>query len=237
MAFHRKDHFYKQAKEEGLRSRAAYKLEELHKRFQIFPKGGRVLDLGAAPGGWLQIAADIVGPSGRIVGIDLLPIDPLPYRQITLLQGDLLDEAVQKQAMDALEGKAHTVLSDMAPNISGIRVTDCARSYELALIALQIAQKMLLLGGSMVVKIFPGDDIDNFLFATKNLFKKVRTTRPEATRKTSSEVYVIATQFRGTPLVQASESPQEGDISTDAPPEDASFAVAKNTPTPYDPLS
>ncbi len=231
MAFHRKDHFYKQAKEEGLRSRAAYKLEELHKRFQLFPKGGRVLDLGAAPGGWLQIAAEIIGPSGRIVGIDLLPIDPLPFRNITLLQGDLLDEGVQKQAMDALEGKAHTVLSDMAPNISGIRITDCARSYDLALIALQIAEKMLVLGGSMVVKIFPGDDFEAFLFATKNLFKKVRTTRPEATRKTSSEVYVIATQFRGTPLVQAPAAPQEGETTTDAQQEPSPSATPEEDPT------
>ncbi|MCB9639424.1 MAG: RlmE family RNA methyltransferase [Myxococcales bacterium] len=200
MAFHRKDHFYKKAKEEGMRSRASYKLEELHKRFQLFPKGGRVLDLGAAPGGWLQVAAEKVGPNGRVVGIDLLPIDPLPFRNMTLLQGDLLDPAVQQQAMDAMNGKAHTVLSDMAPSISGIRITDCARSYELAMIALHIAQHMLLPGGSMVVKIFPGDDFENYLLAAKNLFKKVRTTRPEATRKTSSEVYVIATQFRETPL-------------------------------------
>jgi 23S rRNA (uridine2552-2'-O)-methyltransferase len=209
MAFNRKDFFYKKAKEEGMRSRATYKLEELDKRFQIFRKGGRVLDLGAAPGGWLQIAADKVGPQGRVVGIDLLPIQPFPNSTIHLLQGDLLDPEVQKLAMDALEGRAHTVLSDMAPPISGIRVTDCARSFELAMIALDIARKMLCEGGSMVAKIFPSEDSEVFLQEMKRSFRKVRTTRPEATRKTSSEVYVIGSFFRASEVEEKTETVEE----------------------------
>tara|TARA_B100001989_G_scaffold91931_2_gene63982 strand:+ start:3222 stop:3929 length:708 start_codon:yes stop_codon:yes gene_type:complete len=198
MAFVRKDHFHKKAKQAGLRSRAAYKLEELNKRFHLFKQNGKVLDLGAAPGGWMQVAAKAVGRHGRVVGIDRLEMDPLPFSQATILLGDLLDPIVQEQALKEMNGPADCVLSDMAPNITGIRLTDCARSHELAMIALNVARRCLRTGGAFVVKIFPGDDLEDFRKEMKHSFRKVRTTRPEATRKTSSEIYIIGTQFRGT---------------------------------------
>ncbi len=198
MAYVRKDHFHQKAKKEGFRSRAAYKLEELDKRFHLFSKGGRVLDLGAAPGGWLQVAAKKVGKKGKVVGIDRLHINPLAEKNVVILRGDLLDEEVREQALTALGGPATCVLSDMAPNITGVRFTDCVRSYELAMLALGIARRTLRIGGAFVVKIFPGEDFDNFLAEMKQSFRKVRTTRPDATRKTSSEVYVIGTNFKET---------------------------------------
>lgn len=197
MAYVRKDHFHRKAKQDGFRSRAAYKLEELNRRFRLFRQGGRVLDLGAAPGGWLQVAAQAVGKRGRVVGIDRLSINPLPYAQLHILQGDLLDEEVQTQALELLGGRADCVLSDMAPNISGVRLTDCARSFELASLALHLAQACLKPRGAFVVKLFPGDEFEEFLAMMKQSFRKVRTTRPEATRKSSSEVYVIGTEFEG----------------------------------------
>lgn len=207
MAFVRKDHFHRKAKQEGYRSRATYKLQEVQKRFHIFRRGSKVLDLGAAPGGWLQVASEFIGREGHVVGIDRLPIEPLPGSNITILEGDLLDPVVQQKALDALGGPAHVVLSDMAPNISGIHVTDCARSFDLAMIALTLAQQCLVSGGSFIAKIFPGDEFEDFLQACRQSFRKVRTTKPEATRKTSSEVYVIALQFRpDSVVVQSGDS-------------------------------
>ncbi len=196
MAFVRKDHYHQKAKREGYRSRAAYKLQEIQKRFRIFRRGGKVLDLGAAPGGWLQVASEMVKREGRVVGIDLLPIEPLSKRNITVFEGDLLDPAMQEQALEAFGEKATVVLSDMAPNISGVRVTDCARSFELAMLALNLARQCLQPGGSFVVKLFPGDEFETFLKECRQSFRKVRTTKPEATRKTSSELYIIALDFK-----------------------------------------
>lgn len=197
MAFVRKDHFHKKAKREGYRSRASYKLQEIQKRFRIFRRGGKVLDLGAAPGGWLQVAAEMVKREGRVVGIDRLPIEPLNKRNITILEGDLLDPEVREEALNVLGEKANVVMSDMAPNISGVRITDCARSFELSMLALDMARECLQVGGAFVAKIFPGSEFEEFLRECRQSFRKVRTTKPEATRKSSSEVYVIALEFRG----------------------------------------
>jgi 23S rRNA (uridine2552-2'-O)-methyltransferase len=196
MAFVRKDHFHRKAKTEGYRSRAAYKLQELQTRFSIFRRGDRVIDLGAAPGGWLQVAAEFVKREGRIVGIDLLPIEPLPFPQLQILQGDILDPSTPQSLLSILGSRANVILSDMAPNISGVRITDCARSFDLAMMALQFARNAIEVGGNFIVKIFPGDDFDLFLSECKRSFRKVRTTKPEATRKTSSELYVICLNFR-----------------------------------------
>lgn len=196
MGFVRKDHFHKRAKKEGYRSRAVFKLQEIQKRFRIFPRGGKVLDLGAAPGGWLQVASEFVKREGKVVGIDRLPIEPLPLRNVTILEGDLLDPDVRDEALDTLGGLADVVMSDMAPNLTGVRVTDCVRSFELSMIALNMARQCLKTGGSFVAKIFPGDEFDTFLKECRQSFRKVRTTKPEATRKSSSEVYVIAVDFK-----------------------------------------
>lgn len=211
MGFKRKDYFHKRAKEQGYRSRAVYKLQELHKRFRLFRRGGRVLDLGAAPGGWIQVAAEHVGKKGTIVGVDLLPVDPLPIPQAHIILGDITDEEIRQEALDTLGGRAHVVLSDMAPNITGIRITDCARSFDLSCCALDTAKRCLQRNGHFIVKIFPGDDFETFLKMCKTLFNKVKTTKPEATRKTSSEVYVICLEYNPPKekTVVASESKED----------------------------
>ncbi|TNE48842.1 MAG: RlmE family RNA methyltransferase [Deltaproteobacteria bacterium] len=206
MGFVRKDHFHKKAKKEGYRSRAVFKLQEIQKRFRIFRRGGKVLDLGAAPGGWLQVASEFVKREGKVVGIDRLPIEPLPLSNVTILEGDLLDPEVREEALATLGGHAEVVMSDMAPNLTGVRVTDCVRSFELSMLALNMARQCLSAGGSFVAKIFPGDEFETFLHECRSSFRKVRTTKPEATRKSSSEVYVIALDFKALPSEETESS-------------------------------
>src|SRR5438270_10006061 len=150
-----RDRFFRKAKAEGLRARSAYKLDELQRRFHLLPRGGRVLDLGAAPGGWLQIAAREVGPKGSVLGIDLEPIPGLPGPVETWV-GDALEPGLADKLR--AEGRApfHAVLSDLAPRTSGIRESDEARSLELAERALALALEVLLPSGSLVVKVFMG---------------------------------------------------------------------------------
>ncbi|MGE4089899.1 MAG: RlmE family RNA methyltransferase [Candidatus Binatia bacterium] len=194
--YDRKDSFYKKAKQEGYRSRAAYKLLELHKEFRLFKPGDRVVDLGAWPGGWTQVAAPFVGKQGRVVGIDLMAIDPLPVANVTFLQGDTTDPAQQEQILTLLEGKADLILSDMAPKLSGIRETDEARAMELVHAAFACAQTLLRPGGALLLKVFMGPDYKRFLAELRIRFATVKATRPEATRKGSAETYVYATGFR-----------------------------------------
>jgi 23S rRNA (uridine2552-2'-O)-methyltransferase len=217
MGYKRKDHFHKKAKSDGYRSRAVYKLQEIQKRFRLFRQGNRVLDIGAAPGGWLQAVAEYVGKKGSIVGVDLLPIDPLPLPQVQIILGDVNEPEVREETLNALGGKAHVVLSDMAPNTTGIRITDCARSHDLACIAFDMAMHCLRPGGHFVVKIFPGSDFEDYLGMCKQAFRKVKTTKPEATRKASVEVYVICTDFKGPPEPNEEETTQEDGFPVSQP--------------------
>src|SRR6186713_941676 len=147
MAYTPQDRFFKKAKQDGYRSRAAYKLIELQQRFRLMNQGDKVVDLGAAPGGWLQIAAKLVGPNGKIVGVDLQPIQPFQEPNIVLLQGDALSIKILAWIKEVLGGKANCVLSDMAPKLSGIRDADRARCQELNQTALQVAKELLRPGG------------------------------------------------------------------------------------------
>jgi 23S rRNA (uridine2552-2'-O)-methyltransferase len=188
-----RDRFFLKAKAEGLRARSAYKLDELQRRFRVLPPGGRVLDLGAAPGGWLQIAAREVGPKGSVLGIDLEPIPRLPGPVETWV-GDALEPALADRLR--AEGRApfHAVLSDLAPRTTGIREADEARSLELAERALALALEVLGPSGSLVVKVFMGGGFESFLRACKTSFTKVRVARPEpSVARHSREVYVVAT--------------------------------------------
>ncbi len=189
----RKDHFYKKAKEEGYRSRAAYKLKELVTRYKLIRKGERVLDLGCAPGGFLQVAAEFTGDDGRIAGADLLAVTPLPQiKNLLILRGDCRDKSTQQKLFDFLGGPADCVMSDMAPNTTGIHVTDHAGSIALARTALDVASTMLRPGGRFVVKLFNGEDLNDYEALVKTLFDTVEITRPEATRKGSIELYLVA---------------------------------------------
>jgi 23S rRNA (uridine2552-2'-O)-methyltransferase len=196
VAYQRKDAFYRRAKSEGYRSRAAYKLLELHRRHRIFRRGDRVVDLGAWPGGWLQVAAECVGEGGRVAGIDLVPIDPLPQPWVILFCADLEDENVRAAVATAIGGTADVVLSDMAPKLSGIRDRDEAAASDLARLALAFSQQALRRGGTLVLKLFDGPGTRDLISQIHKSFASVNAVRPEATRKGSSELYVLCGGYR-----------------------------------------
>lgn len=198
MAYDRKDHFYRRAKREGRASRAAYKLSELQDRFSIVKNGATIIDLGAAPGGWLQELSEMAGTAGNIVGIDLLPLKIHPPKNCAFILGNIEHEESQRRISELCKGKADVIVSDMAPNLSGVAFADAYRSYELSVVALGICRKFLKAGGNFVVKIFPGDEFESFLDELKRNFRAVKVVIPKATRKTSSERYIVATGFQDT---------------------------------------
>ena len=197
MAYNPRDRYYQKAKQEGYRSRAAYKLLELQERYRLLKAGDAVVDLGAAPGGWLQVAAKIVGPKGRIVGVDLQSIQGFREANIILVQGDMTSKDVQKKIQEFLNGPADCVLSDLAPKLSGIRDADAARCLELNRAALAIGAQLLRANGSLLIKSFISQDLQSFTAELKKYFSAVQRTKPEATRQGSSEFYFYAKGFTG----------------------------------------
>jgi 23S rRNA (uridine2552-2'-O)-methyltransferase len=185
------DGFQRRARREGYRARSAYKLQEIQRRSQLFRKGDTVLDLGAAPGGWSQVAQEMVGAEGRVIGIDLVHIASL--EGVEFLQGDLRDAELRRQLGD-LAPTAAVVISDMSPDLSGNYSVDQARSIELAELALSIASERQ--ARCFAVKVFEGEDFQQFRAAVQAEFGSVRTLSPEASRKASSEVYLIAKRKR-----------------------------------------
>ena len=193
--YKRKDAFYKKAKQAGYRSRAAYKLLELSHSFGLLRPGQRVIDLGAWPGGWLQVAAELVGPRGRVIGIDLVPIDPLKTGNVTLVRGDATDPDQQRRLLSLLDGPADILLSDMAPKLSGVRERDEAQAQELSRAAVDCTPRLLRPGGSLLLKAFMDSGYPALLAALRASFAMVKTTKPQATRKGSAETYIIASGF------------------------------------------
>jgi 23S rRNA (uridine2552-2'-O)-methyltransferase len=191
MAYDHHDRYYRKAKQQGYRSRAAYKLLELQERYHFLHAGDSVVDLGAAPGGWLQVAAKIVGTNGKIVGVDLQSIEPFHERNIVLLQADMTVDEVREKIKQLLSGPADCVLSDLAPKLSGIRDADMARCFELNQIALSTAVDLLRPGGALLIKSFISQDLHAFTAAMKRYFLNVQRTKPEATRQGSSEFYFV----------------------------------------------
>jgi 23S rRNA (uridine2552-2'-O)-methyltransferase len=189
------DPYVKAAKEQGWRSRAAFKLLELDERYKLLRPGLRVVDLGAAPGGWTQVAGRALGAGGRLVALDLLPMDPVP--EATILQGDFQEEEVERAVREALGGPADLVLSDMAPNTTGHGSTDHLRIVALAELALGFAEAVLAPGGAFVAKVFQGGSEGTMQARLKRLFARVSHAKPPASRKGSSELYVVAQGFRG----------------------------------------
>jgi 23S rRNA (uridine2552-2'-O)-methyltransferase len=190
------DRFFKKAKQEGYRSRAAYKLVELQQRFHLINTGDKVVDLGAAPGGWLQVAAKLVGANGKVIGVDLQPIQPFHERNIVLLQGDVVTGETQIRIKELIGGLAHCVLSDMAPKLSGIRDADMARCQELNRLALQVAKELLRPDGVLLVKSFVSEDLQTYSAELRNYFATVHRTKPEASRQGSSEFYFYAKGYQ-----------------------------------------
>jgi 23S rRNA (uridine2552-2'-O)-methyltransferase len=192
---HVSDPYVKQAKAAGYRSRSAYKLLALQEKYKIFKAGGWVLDLGAAPGGWSQVAAAAVGPKGHVVAVDCLAMAPLAG--VTFLQGDLTQAAV----LDELQGllasrKVDVVVSDMAPNLSGERSIDQPRAMYLCDLALEACQIFLKTQGAFVVKAFQGEGFEAFTASLRQAFDSVIISKPSASRSRSSEVYLIARGFK-----------------------------------------
>ncbi len=192
---HLKDEFVKKAQKEGYRSRAAYKLLEIIDKDQIIKSGFKVLDLGAAPGGWSQVAIKIVGKKGQVIATDILPIESIV--NVEFLQGDFTKEKLYEKLLSLTkEQKINVVLSDMAPNMSGQISIDQPKSIYLAELALDMATKVLSHNGHFVVKIFQGDGFDIFIQNTRKKFKKVVIRKPKASRPRSKEVYLIASQLK-----------------------------------------
>jgi 23S rRNA (uridine2552-2'-O)-methyltransferase len=196
MTYKPQDRYFKKAKQEGYRSRAAYKLLELQQRYRIMKPGDSIVDLGAAPGGWLQVAARIVGQQGKVIGVDLQAIQPLPEGNVVLLRGDITSDEIRRQIKQLIAGPAHCVLSDMAPKLTGIRDADTARCLELNRTALAVAIELLGSNGSLVVKSFVSNDLQIFTAELKQYFGTVQRSKPEATRHGSSEFYFFANGFR-----------------------------------------
>ncbi len=189
------DPYVAAARAQGYRSRAAFKLAELDEKFRLLKPGGRVVDLGAAPGGWAQVAVRKVGERGKVVGLDLLPVDPVPGA--TIIQGDFQDSEAEKEVEALLGGQADLVMSDMAPNTTGHAATDHLRIMGLAELALDFALRVLAPGGAFLAKVFQGGSEKAFLDTLKARFTTVRHAKPPASRKDSAELYVVATGFKG----------------------------------------
>ena len=186
--YKRPDRFTREAKKRGFAARSVFKLEEIDRRVRLFRKGQRVLDLGAAPGSWSQLTAERIGPSGKLLAVDLAPLSKVPSPNVAFLAGDVL--ALAPEAL-ASYGPYDVVLSDMAPSTTGTRESDQARSFELFMRALELAGALLKPGGSFVGKIFMGPDFTAAKRRVKELFDTERAIRPEGTRESSFEIFLV----------------------------------------------
>ncbi|MFC7228315.1 23S rRNA (uridine(2552)-2'-O)-methyltransferase [Salinirubellus salinus] len=193
----RKDDYYNRAKQEGYRSRAAYKLKQLHEETGIVQPGDTVVDLGAAPGGWLQVATELVGDSGSVLGVDLQRIDDIDG--VETIRGDMTDEDTRAEVVERV-GKADVVLSDMAPNMTGEYSVDHARSVYLARQAFETALEVLEGGGDLAVKVFEGPDTGRLRTDMEAEFEYVRAIHPEASRDSSSELFLVAKNHLTAPV-------------------------------------
>ncbi|MFA5943322.1 MAG: RlmE family RNA methyltransferase [Candidatus Thermoplasmatota archaeon] len=218
---HQNETYYRQAKKEGYRARSSYKILQIHERFTVVRKGEAVADLGAAPGGWSQVLIELVGPQGLVVGVDLQRIRPIPGA--TFMQGDFTQKATQEKLSKILADKGRSaldaVVSDMAPEMSGNYELDQVRSVQLAEFALAFADRHLRKGGAFVCKVFEGADFPEFRAEVKRRFKRMHQYHPAASRKSSSEVYIIGKHYLGpgkpTAAVDDDEEPEMADSSDD----------------------
>jgi 23S rRNA (uridine2552-2'-O)-methyltransferase len=190
LAEHFDDQYVKMSQQQGLRSRAAFKLTELDEKYHLLRKGMRVVDLGSAPGSWTQVVQRTLGDSGQIIALDILPMDPL--ENVTFIQGDFTEDEPLALLEAAMDGQnTDLVLSDMAPNMSGMGAVDQPRAMYLAELALAFAEQWLEPGGSFVVKVFHGEGFDDFVKQCRSLFDKVQIRKPAASRPRSREVYIL----------------------------------------------
>lgn len=192
---HNRDHYVKQAQQDGYRSRASYKLLEINQKDRLLYPGLVVVDLGAAPGGWSQVAAKLVGPKGKVIASDILDMDSIV--DVNFILGDFTDPVVLQRILGSLEkGLVDLVISDMAPNMSGMKGIDQPKVMYLIELALDLATQVLKPGGNFVVKVFHGEGFDQFMLELKKRFKRVTVRKPDASRPRSREVYVVAKDFK-----------------------------------------
>jgi 23S rRNA (uridine2552-2'-O)-methyltransferase len=192
---HFADPYVRRARHAGLRSRAVFKLEEIDRAERLIAPGAVIVDLGAAPGGWSQYAANRLAGKGRIVAVDVLPMDAIPG--VTVITGDFREQAVVEAVLESLGGRrADLVMSDMAPNITGVDVVDQARAVELESLTLDFARKVLAPSGILLMKVFQGAGFQDVLANARTAFKSVRIRKPRASRQRSSETYLVAREPR-----------------------------------------
>jgi len=195
----KEDPYYQKAKKEDYRSRASYKLLQLNKKFKVIRKGDRILDLGAAPGGWSQVALEAVGEEGLVVAVDLQRIRPFEEENILTIKGDFTTTPIKEDIMEALEGQAAVILSDASPKLSGIKDVDQIRSMDLFLAVMDMCDSNLRYNGSLIMKVFQGPQYPEILQTVKKKFRTIKTTKPPSSRKKSVEMYFVARGFRGSP--------------------------------------
>jgi 23S rRNA (uridine2552-2'-O)-methyltransferase len=193
----RRDQFYKLAKERGYRSRASFKLLQVNRSYRFIKHGGNVVDLGAAPGGWLQIAREAVGESGFVLGVDKQEIKPLSWRNVVTLVADVEDPALPNLVMEKMLGRVDVVLSDVSPNLTGSWETDHARQVYLANQSLEFARRVLRKGGAFFSKAFHGPDLQDFRSNLERSFQTVRIVKPPASRSDSSEIFFLGLNYIG----------------------------------------
>jgi 23S rRNA (uridine2552-2'-O)-methyltransferase len=192
---HFRDEYVKRARQEGLRSRAVFKLKELDERHRLLKPGMTVVDLGAAPGGWSEYAAGRVGKQGRVMALDILPMEPV--EGVTFIQGDFREDRVLEELRCAIDQRpVQLVLSDMAPNLSGMKAVDQPRAMHLAELALELAREVLAPGGAFLIKLFQGEGSDAFLREVRKSFAACSIKKPDASRARSREVYLLASGFK-----------------------------------------
>jgi len=191
-----RDLYHRKAKQLGLRSRAAFKLIEIIKKFDILKKGDIVLDLGAYPGGWLQVASEVVGREGLVVGVDLKHIRKLESPNVITIVGDICDEDTHEKIIRILPRKADVILSDISPKLTGVWPTDVAKHFHLVDCALLLASKTLKEGGSAIIKVFQSNELNELMTKLRDMFNKVRLFKPKASKAKSRETYLICMGFR-----------------------------------------
>ena len=189
LADSKKDQFRRLAREQGYRSRSAFKLKQINESYKILNRGNCVVDIGCAPGGWIQIALSEVGPKGKVIGIDIKKIEPLT--KAFVIQGNIQDEEIINSILKLSNSSVDVVLSDLSPNVSGNWDLDHARQIDLTRTALKLSNKILKKDGKVVLKVFQGDMLNELIDELKKEFKKVIRTKPNASRQTSSEIYLI----------------------------------------------
>ena len=211
----KREYYYKKAKAENYRSRATYKLVQTNEKYQFIRRNDVVVDLGAAPGGWIQAARKMTGKNGFVLGVDLKPIEPFTQEYIRTIVGDLTEPEIVEEILSFLPHKADVVISDAAPNITGVWEVDHARQIDMATKALEISLSLLRPLGNFFVKAFEGDLLNDFIQTVKTHFETVKIVKPQASRAKSSEMYILAMNLKT--QVQPEEKTNSAEVGTHDP--------------------